>query len=82
MQIVNGLVPGPVAMTSSSPRSNGSVPWSFASSAALVSPSNCACFPSGALRIGGVHSIDVLHDREPGRSERVDKQKRARVSDR
>jgi hypothetical protein len=31
----------------------------------------------GSLRIGGVHPIDVLHDREAGHSERVGEQKRS-----
>jgi hypothetical protein len=34
---------------------------------------------AGAFGVGGIHPIDVLHDREAGRSERVGEQKRARV---
>ena len=33
-----------------------------------------------ALRIGVIHPINVLHDREAYRSERIGEQKRARVS--
>jgi len=36
--------------------------------------------PTGAVGVGVIHPIHVLHDREAGRSERVGEQKRARVS--
>jgi len=36
-------------------------------------------FSVGSLGIGGVHPIDVLHNRKAGRSERVGEQKRAGV---
>jgi hypothetical protein len=36
-------------------------------------------FSVGSLGIGGVHPIDVLHDREAGRAERIGEQKRSCV---
>ena len=36
--------------------------------------------PAGALRVGVIHSINVLHNREACRSQRISEQKRAGVS--
>jgi hypothetical protein len=36
--------------------------------------------PTRTLGVSSVHPIDVFHDREAGRSERVGEQKRTRVS--